>query len=301
MASVPIVFDRALVRRRLDRAFASGAGDFLLDRTTDDLIERLLTVQRTFRSILDLGTPRSVLADRLAETYQDASVTRIAPIAGWAGASPILRAVADEERAPLKAASFDLAVSLLSLHSVNDLPGVLTQIRQSLKPDGLFMGALFGGQTLQELRQTMTEAELDLTGGASPRVAPFADLRDLGHLLQRAGLALPVTDIDRLTIRYDTLFDLARDLRTMGATNALQERSRKPLGRAVFLRAAERYAAAFADPDGRIRATFDIIWLSGWAPHESQQKPLRPGTAKMRLADVLGDKTPRDEGPSGKR
>jgi hypothetical protein len=161
-------------------------------------------------------------------------------------------------------------------------------VRRCLKPDGLFLAALLGGQTLTELRSVLAEAEAELTGGASPRVAPFTDLRDLGHLLQRAGLALPVTDVDRMTVRYGTVFGLFRDLRVMGLTNALADRRRRSLGRQLTLRTAALYAERFADPDGRIRATFDIVWLSGWAPHESQQKPLKPGSAKMRLADALG-------------
>jgi SAM-dependent methyltransferase len=182
----------------------------------------------------------------------------------------------------------DLAASLLALHAVNDLPGALIQIKRALRPDGLFIACLLAGQSLTELRQSLLAAEVELTGGASPRVAPFADLRDLGGLLQRAGFALPVIDSESVTVRYGDMFGLLRDLRAMGWANALSERSRKPLRRSVLLRAAELYAERFADPDGRLRATFEIVWLSGWAPHESQQKPLRPGSAKARLADALG-------------
>jgi SAM-dependent methyltransferase len=167
-------------------------------------------------------------------------------------------------------------------------PGVLLQIRRALKPDGLFLAALFGGETLTELRQSFAAAESEIEGGVSPRVAPFADLRDLGGLLQRAGFALPVTDVDRLTVRYDSVFGLLRDLRRMGATNSLVARRRKPLRRATLRRMTEIYALQFADHDGRIRATFDIVWLSGWAPHPDQQQPLKPGSAKARLADALG-------------
>jgi SAM-dependent methyltransferase len=205
--------------------------------------------------------------------------------------------VADEEALPFAEGSFDLVASALSLHWTNDLPGVLVQIRRALAPDGLLLAALVGGQSLNELRTALTSAEAELTGGASPRVAPFADVRDLGQLLQRAGFALPVTDLEPIIVRYSSMFALMRDLRAMGATNALTERSRVPLRRAVLMRAAEIYADRFADPDGRIRATFDIIWLSGWAPHESQQKPLAPGSARMRLADALNakeSKLPRD-------
>jgi SAM-dependent methyltransferase len=176
----------------------------------------------------------------------------------------------------------------LSLQAVNDLPGALVQIRRVLKPDGLFLAALFGGDTLCELRHSFAVAESELDGGMSPRVAPFADVREIGALLQRAGFALPVTDVDRLTVRYSSPLRLLRDLRCMGAANALAERRHVPLRRATLMRAMEVYAERFADPDGKVRASFDIVWLSGWSPHEGQQQPLRPGSAKRRLADALG-------------
>jgi SAM-dependent methyltransferase len=195
---------------------------------------------------------------------------------------------ADEEALPFRDGSLDLVVSGLALHFANDLPGVLAQIRRALKPDGLFLAALFGGDTLTELRQAFAEAESQIESGASPRVAPFADLRQLGGLLQRAGFALPVTDVERLTVRYGTAFDLMHDLRRMGATNTLMARRRVPLRRRTLMQMADIYARRFADADGRIRATFDIVWLSGWAPHPDQQRPLQPGSAKARLADALG-------------
>ena len=198
------------------------------------------------------------------------------------------RVAADEEALPFADASLDLVVSALALQGVNDLPGVLVQIRRALKPDGLFMAALFGGDTLSELRQSFAQAEAEIEGGASPRVAPFADVRAMGALLQRAGFALPVTDTERITVRYASLLSLLRDLRRMGATNALAERRRLPLRRATLLRAMEIYGERFADPDGKVRATFEIVWVSGWAPDASQQQPLRPGSAKTRLADALG-------------
>jgi SAM-dependent methyltransferase len=206
---------------------------------------------------------------------------------GSAG-DPFADVIADEEALPFGDATLDLVVSVLALQFVNDLPGTLVQIRRALQPDGLFLAALLGGETLTELRQAFAVAEAEVEGGVSPRVAPFADLRDLGALLQRAGLALPVTDVDRLTVRYRTPFDLMHDLRRMGATNALAERRRTPLRRRTLLRMAEVYAERFADPDGRLRATFEVVWLSGWAPHASQQQPLRPGSARARLADALG-------------
>jgi SAM-dependent methyltransferase len=198
-----------------------------------------------------------------------------------------------DEALPLQPQSFDLVVSALALQFVNDLPGVLTQIRRALRPDGLLLAAMIGGDTLTELRQSFAAAEAECEGGVSPRVAPFADLRDIGGLLQRAGFALPVTDVDRVVVRYGNVFGLMADLRRMGATNILLERRRMPTRRATMLRLAEIYGERFADPDGRIRATFDVIWLSGWAPHEGQPKPLRPGsaTASLEAAVKRGTKT----------
>jgi SAM-dependent methyltransferase len=277
--SSPVVFDRPLVRRRLARALRAGYADFLLRRAVEDLEDRLGTVARPFDLILDVGTPTDAAARALAGR---GTVVRLSPVAEAAAA------LGDEEHLPFGGGRFDLAVSLLALQSVNDLPGSLIQIRRALKPDGLFMGALLGGGTLDELRQSFTQAEAELESGASPRVAPFADVRDLGGLLQRAGFALPVADSEVLRVRYADPFGLMQDLRLMGLSNTLVHRRRTPLRRATLMRAAAIYTERFADPDGRIPATFEIVWLSGWAPHESQQKPLRPGSAKMRLADALG-------------
>jgi SAM-dependent methyltransferase len=271
--TAPILFDRALLRARQQRAARLGAETFLLDRVIADLDERLQAVLRKFAAAADIGTPgeglRAALVGR-AETF-----TRVS--------------VPDDEREGLRLApeSLDLAVSALALQLVNDLPGVLAQVRRALKPDGLLLAATLGGDTLTELRQSFAAAEAELDGGVSPRVAPFADLRDIGALLQRTGFALPVIDVDRVIVRYDSVFALMQDLRRMGATNVLVERRRTPLRRATLLRMAAVYAERFSDPDGRIRATFDVIWLSGWAPHESQQKPLRPGSAKASLADAV--------------
>jgi SAM-dependent methyltransferase len=271
--TAPILFDRALLRARQQRAARLGAETFLLDRVVADLDERLQAVLRKFAAAADIGTPgeglRAALVGR-AETF-----TRVS--------------VPDDEREGLRLApeSLDLAVSALALQLVNDLPGVLAQVRRALKPDGLLLAATLGGDTLTELRQSFAGAEAELDGGVSPRVAPFADLRDIGALLQRTGFALPVIDVDRVIVRYDSVFALMQDLRRMGATNVLVERRRTPLRRATLLRMAAVYAERFSDPDGRIRATFDVIWLSGWAPHESQQKPLRPGSAKASLADAV--------------
>jgi SAM-dependent methyltransferase len=196
--------------------------------------------------------------------------------------------IADEELLPFRAESLDLVISALALQFTGDLPGTLVQVRRALKPDGLFLASFLGGDTLSELRASFAAAEAELTGGASPRVAPFAELRAVGGLLQRTGFALPVIDEERVVVRYADAIALMRDLRAMGASNALVERERRPLRRSVLIRAAEIYGERFADGDGRIRATFDVISLSGWAPHESQQKPLRPGSARTRLADALG-------------
>jgi SAM-dependent methyltransferase len=284
MSSAPLVFDRALARRRLARAVRGGYADFLLARAVDDLEERLGAVLRGFPLALDLGTPTPAAAERLVAAGRAEAVVRAAPLPERGA----LALVADEEALPFGPERFDLAVSLLALQTVNDLPGALIQIRRALKPDGLFLGCLLGGATLNELRAAFTEAEAELEGGASPRVAPFAEVRELGALLQRAGFALPVADVETFTARYRDPFGLMRDLRALGLANALHHRRKMPLRRATLLRAVERYAERFADPDGRVRATFEMAWLSGWAPHESQQKPLRPGSAKARLADALG-------------
>jgi SAM-dependent methyltransferase len=273
MAQPPIIFDRALLRARRARAAALGPATFLIDRVADELGERLSAVLRRFEHAVDLGTPTDAVRRALADKVGD-----------------VVAVAADDEVLALREASLVLVVSGLALQFINDLPGVLAQIRRALKPDGLFLAALVGGESLNELRTAFAAAEAEVEGGVSPRVAPFADLRDLGALLQRAGFALPVTDVDRLTVRYATPLALMRDLRRMGATNALVERRRKPLRRATLRRMMEIYAERFAGPDGRLSATFEIVWLSGWAPDPGQQKPLTPGSAKTRLADALGTK-----------
>jgi len=279
MPANPLVFDRALLRRRQGRARALGPETFLIERVAADLAERLGAVLRQFDVAVDFGTPSDAVRIALAGA---ASIgTLIA--AGLDG-----DVVTDEEALPFRDASLDLVVSALALQFVNDLPGALIQIRRALKPDGLFLAALLGGDTLTELRQSFAAAEAEIEGGVSPRVAPFADVREMGALLQRAGFALPVTDVERLTVRYSSPLILMGELRRMGATNVLTERRRTPLRRVTLSRMAEIYAQRFADADGKVRATFEIIWLSGWAPHESQQKPLRPGAAQVRLADALG-------------
>ena len=272
VTATPMLFDRALLRARQARARRQGEVTFLLDRVAEDMADRIAAVKRNFADVADIWTPGDVLGGRFK------SIGRI-----------ILES--DSEVLPLKEESLDLAVSALAFQFVNDLPGVLAQIRRALRPDGLLLAALPGGDTLTELRQSFAAAEAECEGGVSPRVAPFADLRDIGQLLQRAGLALPVTDVDRVVVRYDNAFALMRDIRGMGATNVLVERRRTPTRRATMLRMAQIYAERFADPDGRIRATFDIVWLSAWAPHESQQKPLRPGSAKASLEAAVKGRT----------
>ena len=270
--AAPILFDRALLRMRQSRALRFGPATFLLDRVAEDMEERLHAVLRDFADAADIWTPGTVLRKPSRERFK--SVTQISLELA-------------QETLPFRPESLDLVVSGLAFQFVNDLPGVLAQIRRALKPDGLLLAAMIGGDTLTELRQSFASAEAECEGGVSPRVAPFADLRDVGSLLQRAGFALPVTDVDRIVARYDSAFALMQDLRRMGATNILVERRRAPTRRATLLRMAQVYAERFADSDGRIRATFDVIWLSGWAPHESQQKPLQPGSAKAGLAEAV--------------
>ena len=286
----PLIFDRQLlrVRRRRAAAMAPAPVTFLLDRVAADLGDRLAAVMRRFELALDLCTPGDGVRQVLRGLGSIATIVAAdtMPPSGGAPAWPFV--VANEEALPFGDAAFDLVVSALALQFVNDLPGTLVQIRRALKPDGLFLAALIGGETLTELRQSFAAAESEVDGGVSPRVAPFADLRDTGALLQRAGFALPVTDIDRLIVRYDSVFALMHDLRRMGATNALIDRRRVPLRRGTLMRMAEIYSERFSDADCRVRATFEIVWLSGWAPHPSQQQPLRPGSAKARLADALG-------------
>ena len=250
---------------------------FLLDHAVRDIADRLAFVSRRFPHALDLGAQGDALGEVLLAGGQVERVTRLGPGRGpgWVAG--------DEEALPFAPASFDLVVSALALHLVNDLPGTFVQARRALKPDGLFLALLPGAGTLAELRDALAGAEAELRGGAAMRIAPFVEVRDAGALLQRAGFALPVADQDTLRVRYATPFALLRDLQAMGATNPLAER--EPLRRSVLARASELYAC---DPDGRFGATFNLVSLSGWAPHASQQKPLAPGSAKTRLADALG-------------
>lgn len=285
MTANPTIFDRHLLRARQRRAKALGPATFLLDRVVEEMMDRLSVVLRSFERAADLDTPADVLRDALVPSGKVKSLAR-----ATIRTDGSLDVVVDDAGQPFANASLDLIVSGLALQFVNDLPGTLIQIRRALRPDGLLLAAMIGGDSLSELREAFAQAESEVEGGLSPRVAPFADIRDLGGLMQRAGFALPVVDSDRVIARYDSPIALMRDLRAMGATNILSERRRMPLRRATLRRMIEGYAERFSDPDGRLRATFEIVWLSGWAPHESQQKPLRPGSARRRLADALGTK-----------
>ena len=272
-----------LRRRRAAAGFAAAA--FLHARVAEDLAERLEAIPRPFPRALALGGAGlfSGAIERRPELAQRIGAVIEADIAGAA-------LTIDPERLPFADAAFDLIASPLLLHWVNDLPGALIQLRGALKPDGLLLAGLFGAETLKELRLSLLEAESELTGGAGPRVAPFADLQALAHLLQRAGFALPTADRDLIIVRYGEPMRLLQDLRAMGETAALSDRSPRALSRRILARAFEIYAERFSEPDGRIRATFEVITLTAWAPHQSQPKPLKPGSANTRLADALGVK-----------
>jgi SAM-dependent methyltransferase len=278
MSGPPQIFDRRLYAARRTRAEGLGPAGFLTTDVGAHLAERIAAVNRRFAQALDLSS-REESFEQLCGAATNWTRTKLHPFGDGI--------VADEEALPFAPASFDLVVSVLSLHAVNDLPGALIQIRRVLKPDGLFLAALFAGDTLFELREALAQGESEVRGGASPRVAPFADVRDLGGLLQRAGFALPVSDVERTAVRYGSFDTLVRDLRALGETNALAQRSRSFLRRDVLSGALAHYAAAHGEPDGRLRATFDIAYLTGWAPHASQQQPLKPGSARTRLADAL--------------
>lgn len=259
-----------------------------MKRAAEDLADRLAAVERSFNKGAALFCQTCDGARVLAESHKVAESVRVeADTAFLLGGEEGTELVATPETVPFEPESLDLAVSLLSMQAMNDIPGFIVQVRRALRPDGLFLGAMAGAGTLNELRESLLAAETELHGGISPRVSPFVDVRDAGALLQRAGLALPVADIETVTVRYDNLFALMADLRAMGETSVLADRSRRPGTRRLFTRTAEIYAERFSDPDGRIRASFAIVWLSGWAPDPSQQKPLKPGSAKMSLAKAL--------------
>jgi SAM-dependent methyltransferase len=282
------LFDTELLLERKRRALkrAKPGADFLMARVSEELGDRLGAVERHFEKAVALFNITGEAASAIASTGKATEIVRIEADESFLNGAPGL--VSKPGTVPLEADSIDLAVSLLALQENDDIPGMLIQIRRALRPDGLFLGAMAGSDTLAELRESLLAAETEIYGGASPRVFPFTDVRDAGALLQRAGFALPVADVDAVTVRYDTLFNLIVDLRAMGVTNALLGRSRRPASREFFRRAAEIYAERFSDPDGRIRATFSFVWMSGWTPHASQQKPLKPGSAQISLTKILG-------------
>lgn len=283
------IFDRELLSRRRDRFAADAHGhDFLLERVADDIAERLAIVRRTFPLAVNIGASHGIVSRRIRGIAGITDIVDVDLSPHLLARCDGLRVVADEEALPFATGSLDLVISGLALQLVNDLPGTLVQIRHALKPDGLLLAALLGGNTLTELRQAWLAAEAELTGGASPRVAPFADVRDLGALLQRAGFALPVVDSETVTVSYESPLALMREIKAMGGSNMLAARNRRPLSRRLLVRVCEIYADMFALPDGRIPATFEILTLTAWAPDASQPKPLRPGSAQARLADALG-------------
>jgi len=293
MADPVTVFDRATLRRRRDRAAAGFKGhDFLFREVAARLVERLGDVRRRFPLALDLGAHGGLLAEALAGRFGIERLVQTDLSTAMLRAAQGPRVAADEEALPFAPGVFDLALSLMSLHWANDLSGVLVQTRRSLRADGLFLAAMFGVGTLRELRESLADAEIAVEGGASPRVSPFVEVRDAGALLQRAGFALPVVDRDPITVSYPDALALMRDLRGMGETNALAARPRTPARRETLARAAAIYAERFAGRDGRIPATFEIVYLIGWAPHADQPKPLKPGSAAASLAEALGAADP---------
>ncbi len=285
----PKLFDRGLLSLRRNRAVVQKSrDDFLLAHASAEFGDRLGAINRVFEHCLAYNARNGVLKQALQASGKTGHIIAADCSAAMLAGPRTQGLLYDEEALPVAGGRLDLIASAMSLHWANDLPGALLQIRQALKPDGLFLGAMLGGDTLHELRQSLLRAESELTGGASARVAPMADVREVGGLMQRAGFTLPVVDADRLEARYDSLFHLIGDLRAMALTNIMLDRPKTATSRALFARAAEIYHEDFAHADGRIPATFHVIYLTGWAEHESQQKPLRPGSAKQRLADALG-------------
>lgn len=268
-------------RNRAARTYEPKAG-FLMDLAAEELAMRLSAVERRFDRAAELFGATGAVARECLATGKIGHLIRVDVVQRDETLHTHLL-----EDVPLAPQSQNLVLAPLYLHLVNDLPGSLIRIQRSLKPDGLFLAAIPGAGTLAELNDVLLDAEVKLYGGASPRVVPFGEVRALGGLMQRAGFALPVADVETYTVRYDSLFSLMADLRAFGMTNSLRARTRRPASRRFFMEAAQLYAERYSDPDGRIRATFSIVYLSGWAPHESQQKPLRPGSAKVRLADAL--------------
>jgi len=279
------VFSDSLHKLRLSRAvkrFAAG-NDFLMQRAVEDMIERLSTVNLDFNDAVLLFGRTDTVASKLNDCGKIKQTKRVEESSHLGVADH----VALPELLDLPAESADLVMAPMALHWSNDLPGTLIQIRRSLRPNGLMLASLPGPDTLHELRQSLLQAESDIRGGAGNRIDPFTDVRDAGSLLQRAGFSIPVVDQETLTVRYDSALDLIGDLRNFGATQHPQDNTNPQLNRDIIARTVEIYAERFTDPDGRVRATFSSVSMSGWVPHDSQQKPLRPGSAKTRLADAL--------------
>lgn len=274
MSQPPAIFDTALVRRHLARR--PGKADFVTDLVLADLEDRLATLVRDFPRAAIIGPDREKLPQSGRTASASFAFERHAAFAG------------EDDVPALEGEDYNLIVSLLHLQAVNDVPGYLARLRARLAPDGLLLIAALGGETLTELREAYLAADTEIFGGAAARVAPMIQVRDAGALLQRVGLALPVADVETHVVRYADPFALMAELKALGAANPLADRPKKLASPALLAAAAQAYAARDSDPDGRIRATLEIIWLSGWAPHESQQQPLKPGSATTRLRDVLG-------------
>lgn len=291
MSQAHLIFDRPALKRQKDRAAVSlSTADFLFREVADRVADRLNDISRAFPLAAEVGSHGGIMGqtlqgrggiEHMLET--DISAQQLSQSTNpW-------RVVADEENLPLAAGKFDLVLSSLALHWTNDLPGALIQVNRALKPDGLFIGAIFGIGTLQELRDCLMTAESEVTGRVAPRVSPFPEVRDMGGLLQRAGFALPVVDADTIPVSYGNPFTLLQELKAMGESNVLLERGKTLWRRDVLMRAMQLYVDRYGDADGRVPATFEVIYLHGWHPDSSQQKALKPGAGKVSLTSFLND------------
>jgi len=288
MSEAPLLFDRRLLRQRRAR-FAAEIEErkVLLAYVAREIAERIEIMLRAFPRALDLGAYRGLLGRTVADLPSVGDVMYAESVLAYARRCPAPAVVCDEDALPFKDGAFNLIVSGLALHRVNDLPGSLIQVRRALAPDGLFMAAVLGAKALTELRQCLLKAEEEIDGGVSPRVAPFGDVRAYGALLQRAGFALPVADAEEIEVVYPSPRAFMEEIRALGGGNVLMARSKKPLSRRTLARAEELYRSRYGTPDGKVTATFQFVFMSGWAPDPSQQKPLKPGSARNRLADAL--------------
>ena len=284
------IFNRRLIKSRRDNNVERfKSHDFLNREISERLLDNLKDIKRDFKTILSMNIHDQIIDDHLKPDdifFQDLSYPVLKSKNG-------MSVQGDEEYLPYKNQCLDLTLSCLNLHWINDLPGTLIQILRCLKPDGMFLAAIFGGDTLTELRQSMLKADMDHLGGISPHISPFIDVRDAGGLMQRAGFALPVVSQERINVTYSDAFALMKELKGMGENNALNKRFKGLSSRQLMMKVAEHYHQDFANEQGRITATFDIVYLQGWAPHESQQQPLKPGSAKMALKDALGIEPPK--------